>query len=166
MFTQPSRPTRSLWLPFCSHIAHLFGLNYALLFLNNSPACCSVSPGGATLDSISGPRQANLGQSCRRFLNAHSEWLPDCVHARKCVCACLYEWLCTSPPPKASVLLPVHPEPKHISLRSLCSSVFRRNSNELCGLIPVASSRASICQNAESGGGLSRGRTDRGAEPC
>lgn len=46
-------------------------------FLNNLPACCSVSRGeggwGATLDSISGPRQENVGQPCRSSLSTQAE---------------------------------------------------------------------------------------------
>lgn len=72
-----------IWVKLCSP---------KLLFLNNLPVCCSVSPGSATLDPISGPRQANLGQSCGRFLNA----LNDCrtvVHACERVCLCVPVWI-------------------------------------------------------------------------
>lgn len=106
-------------------------------FLNNLPVCCSESPGIATLDSISGPRQANLGQSCGRFLNAQAEWLPDCVHACERVCLCMpvwisvlvwiYDYVC--PFPKASALLPARPEPIHVSfIGAVLQQIVWRNS--------------------------------------
>ena len=82
----------SVWLPgyrsgYRSFLVSLiyFGsimqLQRLLFFLNNLPVCCAVSLERTALDSISGPRQTNLGQSCRCFLET-------CV-CNVCVCACV-----------------------------------------------------------------------------
>lgn len=134
-----------LRLPFSSHIPHLFGLNYAVqssffffFFFNNLPACCSASPGSAALDSISGPRQANLGQSCRRFLDAQG-WMTAGLRARRRACpsvaACANHCVGVS----ASMTMYVsaqrpqpscqRPDPIHISfIRAVLQQIVWRNS--------------------------------------
>ena len=120
-----------LRLPFSSHIPHLFGLNYAVqssffFFLNNLPACCSVSPGRrcirfnfrptsgkfrAVMQTLPGCTRLN---DCWTWCTQASASVCGCLCESWCQCVCIYDYVCLCP--KASALPPVprsHPHQFH-----------------------------------------------------